>query len=109
MSKSNLIIRGLLHALGVAVYIASVAFLMTNVERIFGDVEPGILGPMSFLMLFVLSAAIVGLLVFGKPVMLYLDGMKQEAIQLVIYTVGWLALLTICSVIIMLIRLRIGN
>ena len=51
--------------------------------------------PLAFLMLFVLSAAIVGLLVFAKPVMMYLEGAKKEAVTLVFYIVAWLALITV--------------
>lgn len=76
----------MLHALGVLVYVSAVAWVMTNGDRLFGPVET-ILGPISFLMLFVLSAAIVGLLVFAKPVMMYLDGAKKEAIAMLVYTI----------------------
>ncbi len=49
--------------------------------------------PVAFLLLFVLSAAISGLLVLGKSITLYLDGLKKEAIELFGYTIGWLALI----------------
>jgi len=37
-----------------------------------------ITGPIAFLLLFVVSAAITGFLVLGQPVMLYVDNKKQD-------------------------------
>lgn len=51
--------------------------------------------PMAMLMLFVCSAAITGFLVFGKPMMRYIDGKKKEAISLLTYTLGMLFIITI--------------
>jgi hypothetical protein len=54
-----------------------------------------IIVPMAMLLLFVCSAAITSFLVFGKPVMLYIDGQKKEAVSLLAYTLGIMALITI--------------
>ena len=51
--------------------------------------------PISMLMLFVFSAGFTGFLVFGRPIMWYLDGKKKEATSLLFYTLGILLLLTI--------------
>jgi len=45
-------------------------------------------------MLFVLSATVVGSLVFGRPVYLYFEGKKKEAVALFLYTASFLALIT---------------
>lgn len=82
--------QAFLHSLGVVAYIIFVSFLMFNVEKIFGGQEDTILAPVAFLLLFTLSAAIVGLLIFGRPVMLYLDGKKKEALNFAGTTVGFL-------------------
>ncbi|MEK7631436.1 MAG: hypothetical protein AAB445_01020 [Patescibacteria group bacterium] len=82
--------QAFLHSLGVVVYISFVSFLMFNVERIFGGQPDTFLAPVAFLLLFTLSAAIVGLLVFGRPIMLYLDGKKREAVEFAATTVGFL-------------------
>mgnify|MGYP001569452446 CR=1 FL=1 len=95
MQNSNLIARSLLHSLAVLVYVTLVVWLMTNIERLFGEGPAPFWGPLAFLMLFVLSAAIVWLLVFAKPVMMYLDGAKKEAVTLVFSIVAWLALITV--------------
>jgi len=50
------------------------------------------------LLLFVLSATIVGLLVLGRPVWLYFNSQKQEALKMFFYTLSWLALFTILVV-----------
>lgn len=102
MENPRLFSRSLAHAFGVLIYVSAVAWIMTNGDQLFGQVSETILGPISFLLLFVLSAAVVGLLVFAKPVMMYLDGMKKEAIVLLVYTLAWLALLTIAAIAIML-------
>ncbi|HYE22756.1 MAG TPA: hypothetical protein VD998_04170, partial [Verrucomicrobiae bacterium] len=80
------------NALGTAAYITTVAIIMQNAERIFGDMDNTTLGPITFLMLFVLSAAVTGSLVLGRPVLMYLDGQKKEAVKLFLVTIVWLAL-----------------
>jgi hypothetical protein len=82
------------HAVLVLVYISSVAWLMTNAETILGEAEETFLIPVAMLMLLVLSAAVMGLLVFGRPILMYLDGKKREAVMFLGYTLGWLTLLT---------------
>lgn len=82
--------QAFLHSLGVVAYISFVSFLMFNVEKVFGEKEDTFLAPVAFLLLFTLSAAIVGMLVFGRPVMLYLDGKKKEAMNFAGTTVGFL-------------------
>jgi hypothetical protein len=91
MNKINkkLIFFGLASALGEAIYIALVALFMTNINKLLG-VAPNILGMVAFLMLFVLSAALSGALILGKPVLLYLENSKKEALQLFGITLGWL-------------------
>lgn len=84
----------LINSLGTAIYIALVAFLMTNGNRFFGQGN-SILGGIGVLLLFTLSALIVGTLVLGKPLMLYLDGQKKEAVKLLFYTIIILAIITI--------------
>ncbi len=91
MEKNKLISHSLLHSLGVVVYISLVAMLMNNGSRLFGETDT-LLTAISMLMLFTISAAIVGLLVFGRPVMWYLNGLKKEAVQFTLYTISWLVI-----------------
>lgn len=80
-----------LHSVGIIAYIAFVSLFMFFGEELFGK-EDTYLMPIVFLTLFTLSAAVVGSLMFGKPVMLYLDGKKRDAVQLAGATIGFLTL-----------------
>ncbi len=87
--------RGVLNALAAIAYIVLIALFFSNTARIFGNVgEPNVVIPMMFLSLFVLSATVMASLIFGKPVMLYVDGKKKEALQMLGWTVGAFACLT---------------
>ncbi|HEX3100084.1 MAG TPA: hypothetical protein VHQ41_03915 [Patescibacteria group bacterium] len=86
--------RSLLNALGTAAYVAIIATLLQNGERIFGEPN-SMVAPIAFLLLFVMSASITGGLVLGKPILMYMDGQKKEAVQMFLYTLGWLALVTV--------------
>jgi hypothetical protein len=86
MSNNKLFGRAGLSALGVFIYVCLVSLILNNGQKIFGSTTNNILGPMIFLMLFVFSALITGFLIIGKPIMLYLDGLKKESIKLLFYT-----------------------
>jgi hypothetical protein len=87
--RKKIIVYALGCALGEAIYVTLVAVFMLNAEKIFGD-KPGVLGMVTFLILFVLSAAVSGVLILGKPILLYLEGKKKEALELFGFTLGWL-------------------
>lgn len=90
---------GLLNALGVLIYVSIVAVLMNNGDKIFGKMNDYV-GPIAFLLLFTISAAAVGGLVLGQPILLYFDDKKKEAIKLFVSIVGWLiAFMTIAFII----------
>ncbi|MCX6781842.1 MAG: hypothetical protein NTW66_01880 [Candidatus Magasanikbacteria bacterium] len=99
---NNIRTRSLLNAIGVGAYVAVIALIMQNGERIFGKMN-NILGPIAFLLMFVLSAAVTGGLMLGKPVMLYLDGLKKEAVKMFIFTVAWLFVITLAALLIQII------
>lgn len=94
--KNNIIKTSLANALGVTAYAALVSLVFRYGEKLFGKMN-NFWGPLAFLLLFVLSAAIVGALILGKPLMLYLDGVKKEAAALLFCTIGWLCLATIIA------------
>ncbi len=91
---NNLVRSAFINALGTVAYVALVAIGMYNGERFFGQ-EDTVMIPIAMLLLFVLSASVTGSLVLGKPVLMYLDGHKVEAVKLFMYTLGWLALYTL--------------
>jgi len=93
---AQLALQALLQALGVFIYTAGVGWILTNGERIFGEMQ-NLWGPITFLMLFVLSAATVGILIFGRPVLLYLNNKRTEAITLLLTTIAWLAVITFAA------------
>jgi hypothetical protein len=76
----------ILDGLGVYVYILLVAIFMSQANSWFGTEDIKILTPAIVLMLFVISALVTGSLVLGRPVMMYMDGMKKEAVRLVVQT-----------------------
>ncbi len=94
----NLVKISFLNALGTIVYIVGIVLIMFNVVD--KSADDTIYAPMLALMLLVLSAAVTGGLVLGRPVMLYLSDKKAEAVKLFVYTVGWLAAGTAIALII---------
>ncbi len=95
MDKKTITKLSFINALGTVVYVLIVSLFMKNAEQIFGEMEETIVGPMIFLLLFVISASITGGLILGKPLMLYLDKQKKEAIRLFVCTLTWLILFII--------------
>lgn len=86
MKDQKIILWSLLDALGVFVYVMGVVLVITNGDKIFGQMQ-NFWGPVSFLLLFVFSALVCGLLVFGRPIYLWFDNAKKEAIRLLLFTV----------------------
>ncbi len=96
---NNLIILSLINSLGVVVYVILVANIFVYGEQLFGKMS-NLWGPIAFLLLFVLSALVVGLLILGKPIIFYLDKKKEDALRLLFYEIGWLFLATLIVLII---------
>jgi hypothetical protein len=90
MEKSSLVLRSFINSFCAALYIAGVALFMSNTKYIFNGAEDKFQIPLAMLLLFVLSASVVSGLILGKPILLYLDGKKPEAVKMFIYSVGWL-------------------
>jgi hypothetical protein len=91
--KQNIIKFGALHALLMAGYIVLIASFLFHLQDIFGQTAEGtVLVPIAMLSLLVFSVALTGSLIFGRPVLCYLDGKKKEAIYLLAYTLGFLFL-----------------
>ena len=56
---------------------------------------------MAVLLLFAMSALIVGGLLVGKPIFLYIDGKKKEAVQMLISAGGWLLMFFLVAILIL--------
>ena len=93
MEKKKIIFYGFLHAACAVFYVGLVALVMSRAEKLF-DGAPKALGTMAFLLLFVVSAALMGLIIFGRPILWYLGGQKREALSLVYYTLIFLIVIT---------------
>lgn len=86
MKNSTLVKRGFIHSFGVFAYIFLVASFMNQASTWFGEDDQGIITPIAVILLFVFSALVTSGLVLGKPIMLYLDGLKKEAVKLLLFT-----------------------
>ena len=99
MKKMHPILASFIHAAGVASYVCAIALLMTS-TRAFAGKAPAVISMAAFLMLFIVSAVVTGLLVMGKPILLYADGAKKQAIAMLLMTVAWLFTITVIALII---------
>ncbi|MFA6407303.1 MAG: hypothetical protein WCV80_01195 [Candidatus Paceibacterota bacterium] len=103
MKKKEYFMRSFLNATGVLAYISLVAGFLFNGKQLFGKEETFLL-PILMLLLFVTSAAITGSLVLGKPIHLYLSGLKKEAFTMLFATIGWLVLFLVVIIGILLVQ-----
>ena len=94
MKNSKLVLYSLVHSVAVLIYTSLVAWILFNGNSLFGKANSFWM-PVAMLLLFVLSATVVGLLVLGRPVYYYFNGMKSEALKVLFYTVAWLFLITV--------------
>ena len=94
MTNSKLIKTSLINAIGATIYVSAVAWLMSNGQKLFGKNDT-ILSGVAILLLFVISAAVTGFLILGRPVLMYLDGAKKEALKLFYLTIAGLATIAI--------------
>ncbi len=86
----KLLKQSLLHVVLAIAYIFGVAAFFQTAEFLLGKAD-NFFSPVIALMLLVLSAAIMAVLFFGRPVQLYLDNQKKEALTFLGYTVCWFA------------------
>jgi hypothetical protein len=98
MEKKNIVLRtAATNAVLTTLYIALISsFLFYGTQFLGQTGKPDtILAPIVMLSLFVFSAAITSFLVFGRPILWYLDGMKKEALQLLAYTLAFFFAITV--------------
>lgn len=74
-------------------YVFLIGLFFRNADKIFGP-EDTMLSPVAFLLLLVSSAAFMGLTIFGRTIIWYLDGQKKEAIKLLFYKLAYLFVFT---------------
>ncbi|MFA6553455.1 MAG: hypothetical protein WCT27_03430 [Patescibacteria group bacterium] len=95
-------LASLVHSLAIIAYVSAVAAFMMNGSKVFGEAD-NVFGTVAILLLFCISAAVVGLLVLGRPAYLLFTGQRREGIVFMLYTIGWLAVELVCYIGIMLI------
>jgi len=103
LKKFSTLTISFLQAAGTVIYISGVAWLMMNGEKIFGQ-PANFLGPITFLLLFVISATIVSLLILGYPLTLYFNGEKKKGWQTLAATIGWMVLMLMVTLTLQLIK-----
>jgi len=87
--NNSIIKNALANALLVFTYIVLIASFLSNIQNLFGaEDKKTVLIPIAMLTLLVFSVALVGSLIFGRPVLWYLDNKKKEAVLLLTYTLG---------------------
>lgn len=93
----NIIIKtATINAVLTALYVSAISTFFFNIEKIFDNSKPDtVLAPIMMLSLLVFSASLVGALIFGRPILWYLDGKKKEAVSLFFYTLGIFFAITI--------------
>ena len=97
MLNKKLVNYAIIHSLGVLAYVSLVVKFMNNAQRLFGKNDNAMTGVVA-LMIFILSALVTGSLVLGRPIMLYLDGKKSEAVKLLFYTMASLFVLLLLAI-----------
>jgi hypothetical protein len=101
--NNKIIKNAVINSVGTALYIVVIASFLFNAQNIFGSDggdDKTIFIPVTMLLLFVLSAAITGSLVFGRSVLWYFEGQKKEALSLLAYTLGFLFVITILAMVV---------
>ena len=94
MTKSKPVLNGFISSVAVVIYVFLVAGLMDTLTS-FVQVENEILMGGGFLLLLVFSVAIVGTLLFGRPIYLIFNKKAKEAISQLVYNLGWLFVMTV--------------
>lgn len=99
---NNIVKNALVNSVGTLLYVILIATFFYFAETLFGqngEEDKVFLIPVVMLLLLILSAAITGSLVFGRPILWYLDGRKKEALSLLLYTFGFIALIIVISLV----------
>jgi hypothetical protein len=90
--------RALLNSFLTCLYIYAIGLFIFYAGSIKLGKANVFLAPIAFLMLFVFSAGLTSFLILGKPVLMYIDGKKKEAIYLLGYTFLFMFIFTFFSI-----------
>ena len=78
----------LINALGALTYIVLVVAVMNYLSQTHRNMPDTVMAPILFLSMFTLSAVVMGFLFFYQPLMLFIDGKKKAAVNLLIRTIA---------------------
>ena len=95
----------ILNALSATCYIILIVSIINFLSKNITEEPKSVVAPIIFLSMLSLSAAVMGFVFLAQPLMLYLDGKKKQAVELIIKTIGSFAAIT--AVILALFLLRI--
>src|SRR3989344_7881610 len=92
-----------INSLGTAAYIVFVVSLIFSLGNKFSGGDETIFIPIAMLMLLVFSVALVGSLIFGRPIIWYLNEKKKDAVLLLAYTMGIFFAITLIAFLILIV------
>ena len=92
-----------LNALAAVLYIVVIVFVMHYATG-FDNTKATVITPMAVLLLFTLSAAVMGYLFLYQPLQIYTDGERKVAINLFLQTVAVFAVVTVVVLLILFSR-----
>ncbi|MFA5136006.1 MAG: hypothetical protein WC489_01275 [Patescibacteria group bacterium] len=84
----------IINALSASAYIFLVVSVMTFITRPLKNKPDTFFAPITVLFVLTLSVAVMAFLFFYRPLMLFIDGKKTDAVNFFIKTVGVFAVLT---------------
>jgi hypothetical protein len=79
---------GFLQATGILIYVSLVSAFIGSANKIFGPIS-GFLGPIAFLLLFIVSAMITGSLAMARAGVLFWEKRYKQSFTLIGWTLGW--------------------
>lgn len=97
---NNVVKRALLNSLITVFYIILVALFLNYFQNIIGNPN-NVLMAIFMIMFFVFSAGLTGSLVFGTPIVWYLNSKKRDAVKVLLWTFTFIFLLLILAFIIL--------
>ena len=89
-----------LNALFASLYIVVIVLVITYGPTFVRQKPDTVLAPMAVLSLLVLSAAFMGYSFFFRPILMYLEGQKREAVEFFTKTLATFAIVTVVIVVI---------
>lgn len=103
----QIIKNAVINAVLTSAYVGILVSLIFNAPTVIknSDGNNTILIPMAMLLLFVFSAGLTSSLVFGRPILWYMEGRKKEAILLLAWTLGTLLVIVISALVVTYIKL----